>query len=491
MVLVRKRGFVALWIIALSGLAGCGATPAAHLNVSAHSVPSGRAIVISGAGFPPGSTVELTMHGPDNPDLRRSWPVSAAGTFRLTRMGPFVSAASQGPRVASYYAGPFPPGSWSISAVDGTAKATVNFGVTSARWGFSAASIAAAYNFTPLYKLGYQGQGEQVAIVVGSSTPTLLQDVQVFSTANHLPAVNLQILYPDGNPGYTAGWYNETTMDVELVHALAPKAQIDLVVSSHLLDSFQYITDHHVASIVSFSAVLGTESSEPKSYWVGLDSVLKNAAQAGISILKGAGDKGALSGTSHPVLYFPPDSPWVTSIGGTSLMVGPHGRYLGDETWGHPTAIGFEGTGGGKSTVFAEPSWQYGPTVPQDGVRNVPDVAMNANPYTGMRVYIQGRWVLAGGDSATGPQWAALVALADQVAGRPLGFLNPRLYAIGRSSSRTTAFHDVVYGYNGYYHAKVGWDFTSGWGSPNAYALVRLLTVGAKGQIPPYRTPPA
>lgn len=485
---MRKLGFISVCGLVLSVLAGCGATPAAHLQVSARSVPSGRGIVISGAGFPARSTVDLVLHGPDNPNLRRSWPVSAAGTFRLIRMGPFVSAASRGPKAASYYAGPFLPGTWSLSATDGPAKAAVSFTITPARWGFSAADIAAAYNFTPLYKLGYQGQGERVAIVVGSSTPTLSRDVQVFSAANHLPPVNLQVLYPDGNPGYTVGWYGETTMDVELIHALAPKAQIDLVVSSNLLGSFRYITDHHVASIISFSAVLGTESSQPKSYWVGLDSVFKDAAQAGISILKGAGDKGALSGTSHPVLYFPPDSPWVTAIGGTTLLVGPHGRYLGEQTWGHPTALGFVGTGGGKSTVFAEPSWQHGAAVPHDGVRNVPDVAMNANPYTGMRLYIQGRWVLSGGDSATGPQWAALVALADQVARRPLGFLNPRLYAIGRSSNRTVAFHDVVYGYNGYYHAKEGWNFTSGWGSPNAYALVRLLTVGADGEIPPYRS---
>ena len=108
------------------------------------------------------------------------------------------------------------------------------------------------------------------------------------------------------------------------------------------------------------------------------------------------------------------------------------GQHLSESVWGHPTAQGFVGTGGGKSTVFPEPAWQDGPTVPHDGARNTPDVAKNANPYTGMRLYVGGRWIL-GGDSATGPQRAALAALADQVAAKSLGFLDPSLYAIGRS----------------------------------------------------------
>ncbi len=173
-----------------------------------------------------------------------------------------------------------------------------------------------------------------------------------------------------------------------------------------LLAGFQYTITHthHVVPIVSFSAVLGTESSHPKAYWIHLAAVLTAAAQSGITILTEAGGRGAFSGTTHPTLYFPPDSSWVTAIGGTTLLVSSRGQYLGESVWGNPTAHGFVGPDGGKSTAFPEPAWQHGPTVPHEGTRNTPDVAMNANPHTGMRLYVGGRWILGGGDSATGPQ---------------------------------------------------------------------------------------
>lgn len=166
--------------------------------------------------------------------------------------------------------------------------------------GVTAAQIAAAYNFTPLYRLGYEGRGKVVAIVVASATPTLARGLAVFSRANHLPPLSHTLLYPDGNPGYVPSWFEETTMDRKLVHALAPHAHVVLVVSPNLLAGFQYIVTHHVAPIVSFSAVLGTESSHPKAYGVHLDALLKAAAQSGITILKGAGERGAFSRTTHP-----------------------------------------------------------------------------------------------------------------------------------------------------------------------------------------------
>jgi hypothetical protein len=172
------------------------------LHVSTRFLAAGRAVEITGSGFPPGTTVRLTMRGPDNPKLSRNFPVSTSGTFRLVRFGPFVGQTTRSSSVGAYYAGPFLPGSWSLTATGASVSAHAAFTVTQARLGFSAAQIAAAYNFTPLYRLGYQGQGEQVAIVVASSTPTLSQDVAVFSNANHLPPAYVHVLYAAGNPGY-------------------------------------------------------------------------------------------------------------------------------------------------------------------------------------------------------------------------------------------------------------------------------------------------
>ena len=118
----------------------------------------------------------------------------------------------------------------------------------------------------------------------------------------------------------------------------------------------------------------------------------------------------------------------------------------------------------------------------------MPDVAADADPRTGMALAFtaggQNYLVAGGGNSVATPLWAAVLALADQYAGRDLGFVNPALYQIGRSASYHQAFHDVTTGTNTVtfpartitgYRAAPGWDPVTGWGSPNAQELVPLL----------------
>ena len=119
----------------------------------------------------------------------------------------------------------------------------------------------------------------------------------------------------------------------------------------------------------------------------------------------------------------------------------------------------------------------------------MPDVSADASPHTGMAIITStavGHYRItgSGGTSASAPLWAALIALADQYAGHPLGFLNPALYRIGRSASYHRAFHDVIRGNNSTsfppntingYPATPGWDPVTGWGTPNAHVLVPLL----------------
>ena len=119
----------------------------------------------------------------------------------------------------------------------------------------------------------------------------------------------------------------------------------------------------------------------------------------------------------------------------------------------------------------------------------MPDVAADADPATGMTLAASestGKSVFfsASGTSAAAPLWAALIALADQYVGHPLGFVNPAIYRIGRSTSYHQAFHDITTGNNTVtfphetitgYQASPGWDPATGWGSPNAQALIPLL----------------
>ena len=119
----------------------------------------------------------------------------------------------------------------------------------------------------------------------------------------------------------------------------------------------------------------------------------------------------------------------------------------------------------------------------------MPDVAADAHPATGMTLAVSESTASpssspASGTSAAAPLWAALIALADQYAGHPLGFVNPAIYRIGRSTSYHQAFHDITTGNNTVtfphetitgYQASPGWDPVTGWGSPNAQALIPLL----------------
>ena len=143
---------------------------------------------------------------------------------------------------------------------------------------------------------------------------------------------------------------------------------------------------------------------------------------------------------------------------------------------------------GGFSNLFTRPAYQDGePGI--GAMRGVPDVAADADPATGpaLAVETDGGYVIVpgGGTSVGAPFWAGIMALADQYAGRPLGFVNPAIYAIGRSRLYYSAFHDITEGNNTVvfpsgtvtgYSAGPGWDPVTGWGSPDAQVLVPLLS---------------
>jgi subtilase family serine protease len=203
--------------------------------------------------------------------------------------------------------------------------------------------------------------------------------------------------------------------------------------------------------------------------------------------------KGLTGGTFAPVkdANFPASDPLVLGAGGTSLTAShTTGAYLGETGWGLPfgaPGTQFQASGGGFSRLFARPSYQDG--VPGTGAtRGVPDVAADASPHSAMVIAISdnGRAYLrdGGGTSASAPLWAGLIALADQYAGRHLGFVNPALYRIARGPRYHQAFHDITSGSTTVrfppqtitgYRAAPGWDPVTGLGSPDGQVLVPLL----------------
>jgi kumamolisin len=183
-------------------------------------------------------------------------------------------------------------------------------------------------------------------------------------------------------------------------------------------------------------------------------------------------------------------NPYVTAVGGTALFLNSSGGYGHEAGWEGP--LEGAGSGGGVSTIYSQASWQTGPGVSNsysDGMRQVPDVAAAADPLTGYAIYYTDQgcsgndcWTIVGGTSAATPLWAGLILLANQLASRqskgPLGFLDPALYALGATDRGV--YHDVTIGGNLYYDATPTWDYSTGWGSPDAALLIpALLTAGA------------
>jgi hypothetical protein len=351
---------------------------------------------------------------------------------------------------------------------------------------FTPADIRQAYGFD---QTGLDGSGQTIAIIDAYHNPYASRDLATFSSQFGLPQFNSGFgaptftqATPQGLAQTDLGWSGETALDTEWAHAVAPKANLLLVEAASasltdLLGAVQYASRQ--PGVVAVSMSWGTNEFAGETAY---DSVFTTPAghvggsglPGGITYVASSGDNGAWSGAEWPA-----SSPNVVSVGGTALSVAG-GSYAGETAWSS-YAPWYGGSGGGISQYESEPAYQAG--VQQTGARTIPDVAYNASPSSGYSVYDQtnGGWLVAGGTSAGAPQWAGLVALADQ--GRAQhgeGSLDgatqilPALYQLGGTSS-ATYFHGVTSGTNGD-RAGPGYNLVTGLGSPHADALVQALT---------------
>jgi len=330
---------------------------------------------------------------------------------------------------------------------------------------FTPQQVWKAYDFSPLLNAGYKGAGQVVAIVDAYGSKTITTDVAKFCSQFGLPACTMTIYYPDGKPRRSdSGWAIETSLDVEWVHAIAPQAAIALVVAydnswAHMYNALSYAINN-VPNVKALSMSFGAlESDFPTtgSYTIAAHHTLfMTAANKGISLFASSGDNGAT--TANDILY-PASDPLVTAVGGTSLYLNSDGSYKSESTW--------SGSGGGTSRVYAEPTYQ---TSVGDKMRDIADVAYDADPNTGFYVYYGRSWYQVGGTSAGAPQWAALFAIAVQYHGHTYADANPELYSFS-----VNVYHDITTGSNGYYSAGAGWDYPTGWGTPDAYQVVTSL----------------
>ncbi len=375
-------------------------------------------------------------------------------------------------------------------------------------------SMRVAYGMESLIAQGMTGKGETVVDIVSFGSPTLQRDMDVFDQQFGLPPITLQILSPLGTVPFNSAnsdmnsWAIETTLDVEIIHAMAPGANIVVLTSPvdetegivglpEFLQLEQYAVTHHLGQVFSQSYVASeTTLDNPQGRQLVnayTDFYKQATTQQGWTILNGSGDHGATDFTdvaatkfsSTPIVNFPADVPWVTAVGGTTLT--------GDAQQATETA--WNGSGGGFSKFFREPDYQQ--TLPQNlqasfqGQRGIPDIAANADPLSAMAVYIDGQWQQVGGTSAATPTWAGIIAVADQMAGHPLGFINPALYRIAMSGKAALDFRDITSGDNSFnqgditvqgYSARVGWDPVTGWGAPIGEKLLPDLIAATATQ---------
>src|SRR6266478_4087341 len=326
-------------------------------------------------------------------------------------------------------------------------------------------------------------------------------------------------------------WALEVSLDVETAHAIAPMANILLVTTPtaetlgvqgfpQMMAAEDYVVQHHLATVISQSLASAEDAFGSAQSLLNLRYAFVHAAQNGVTVLGASGDNGTANVTKAPVhqggslipyptVEWPASDPLVTGIGGTYLCTDPvnTAARVVDSVDPPPKCIanpgaaevGWTFAGGGFSHVFDKPAYQNtlpAGSTPIGTMRGVPDIGLQASAGTGALVYLtlppdgnsglicggvpcSTGWYDIGGTSLSCPQWAGLVAIADQINGAGLGLINPALYKLGASPTRyANDFFDVTTGKNmgdptvPGYPATTGWDPITGLGTPNAANLV-------------------
>jgi subtilase family serine protease len=460
-------------------------TPANNRYVSAEGTVA-QAEAAFGTAFGEYNVHGLTVRSPESDvSIPASLSSDIEGVVGLDDSAQFVvtnatPGATDAPPPAAFVNAPPCSAYWGEKLATGFTNPYGSGALPYAPCGYTPAQVKGAYG---LSGTSYTGAGQTVAIIDAYASPTITSDVNTWSanrglapfTANQFSQVVAPGTYHHPERGLKQdpqGWYGEETLDVEAVHGMAPDANIVYIGAPNnfqdLDAALNYAVDRAVAPIITNSYGFDTELLPPGYIKPYEDTIMQGVAE-GIGIYFSSGDNSDESLVEgYATTDWPASSPYVTSVGGTTLAVGASNNYLFETGWGtkktswngtawDPAAPGawLYGAGGGVSRIFAEPSYQQG-VVPSSVFakqgrtgRAVPDVAALGDPSAGYLIgetqtfpggtakYSEYR---IGGTSLSSPIIAGIMALANQAAGHALGFVNPLLYSLAGSSS----FTDVV-----------------------------------------------
>ncbi len=341
--------------------------------------------------------------------------------------------------------------------------------LTSNGCAYTPPSIQTAFNLTGLYKEGFDGTGQTIAILDWCGSLTITQDANAFSKKFGLPALtssNFQIIYTPTPSLCEATDQVEINLDVEWAHAIAPGANINLVVPPSA--SFQDVNEAEYTAVnyglgnVISGSYGSVESLTAATELANENLISEIAAVSGISTNFATGDDGDFTVFGIPAtVQAPADSPWATAVGGSTLALNSSNQILWQAGWGNnetllaeefevfdpPLAFGFLGGGGGGPSGCATqdssgdclagfPKPWFQKALPGKA-RLLPDVSWLADPFTGAAILIsipgqvpEQVWQVWGGTSLATPMFSGLWAIANQEAGEPLGDAAPYLYSM-------------------------------------------------------------
>lgn len=393
---------------------------------------------------------------------------------------------------------------------------------------YSPQQIQRAYHIDTLINHGVTGKGRTVVIVDAFQNPTLQTDLAAFDSAFGLPAPVFTQVAPDGltpfdpNDANQVGWAGEIALDVQWAHAMAPGANITLVLAksnedADLLSAIKYAVDHNLGDVISQSFGENENCVDPQLL-TQEHAIFAEAIARHITLLASSGDQGAAQQTCDSsswtqVAISPASDPLVTAVGATELFAAPDCStafpcptpHSAPGTYDHEIALnepagefspGSFSTGGGFSDLYKRPAYQAGVSGIPAGSRGVPDISFSGSINHGVLASCGAcagvdtpAFFIFGGTSVGSPCWGGLVALIDQLGHHRAGFLNNALYTLGHAGKGSTFYHDTTVGNNSVqepdvngafvsvtgFNAKQGWDATTGWGTPRADVLLPLL----------------
>jgi len=365
------------------------------------------------------------------------------------------------------------------------------------RGGLKPPALLRTYNAEPLARDGFTGQGQTVVFfeIDGYKQTDLDQWADKLGSPRFTPVLI------GGQPGKVLG---ETEMDLEVVHAIVPDAKLVVVNALAFGGSTSYaqagqmyqLADRQFPGAVwSTSLGIGCDRMATAADLAPVESAVQIAESHGTSAFMSSGDSGGLECADFNGDWSTPPGekdqginavgsvPAMTDVGGTTLSTDANGVWVSEASWFDSPMS--QGTGGGVSRLFPRPPWQSTVSSAWDSThRLTPDVAADADPYSGVSILVDGQWMAGGGTSQSAPIWAGLTVLVNQFlsanGGQPVGNINPVLYQVAAGAARP-AFHDVVMGGNAVHIAVPGYDLVTGLGTPDTDNLAHDILDVQKG----------